>query len=86
MVVEGEGERTTGDNIQRVGHGDIVVVPRTVVHRIKNDGKIDLVFVEVQLGICDEKDIERFEDDYGRVKTSELFPGISKPVQPGIIC
>ncbi len=26
----------------------------------------DLVFIETQLGVCDEDDIERFEDDYGR--------------------
>lgn len=36
------------------------------VHRIANTGIAPLVIVEMQLGHCDEHDIERLADDYKR--------------------
>lgn len=65
-VVAGEGERIVGSQVHRVVIGDYVIVPRTVAHRIKNDGKENLIFIEVQIGSPDESDIIRYEDDYGR--------------------
>lgn len=48
--------------------GDIVHVPRGMKHRIMNMGEDDLRFIEVQTGdYFGEDDIERFEDDYGRI-------------------
>jgi mannose-1-phosphate guanylyltransferase len=39
------------------------------MHRIANNGKIPLVFIEVQVGeYTGEDDIERYEDDYGRIE------------------
>ena len=39
------------------------------IHRATAGGKEDLVFIETQIGECDEDDIIRLEDDYGRVET-----------------
>jgi mannose-6-phosphate isomerase-like protein (cupin superfamily) len=36
------------------------------LHRIKNEENNNLIFIEVQTGNCDENDIVRLEDDYGR--------------------
>ena len=42
-------------------------IPRGSVHRAKG-GDEDLVILEVQHGdVLDENDIERLQDDYGRV-------------------
>jgi mannose-6-phosphate isomerase-like protein (cupin superfamily) len=48
--------------------GDSIDIPQEGAHRIANPGDDDLVFVEVQHGsYFGEDDIERLEDDYGRV-------------------
>jgi len=45
-----------------------VDVPRGFVHRLENIGDENLVCVEAQQGdYFGEDDIERLEDDYGRV-------------------
>lgn len=37
-------------------------------HRISNTCTTDLVLLEIQTGeVCEERDIKRYEDDYGRV-------------------
>lgn len=48
--------------------GGAVDIPCGSLHRVKNDGMEDVVFVEVQRGTYfGEDDVERFEDDFGRV-------------------
>ena len=48
--------------------GQAIDIPRGAAHRIANTGTEPLVFVEVQHGdYFGEDDIERLEDDYGRV-------------------
>jgi mannose-6-phosphate isomerase len=50
--------------------GDAIDIPRGGAHRIASVGGTDLVFVEVQHGTYfGEDDIERLEDDFGRVDT-----------------
>jgi len=45
-----------------------VDISENVVHRlINNDHNSNLVIIEIQTGKCDENDIIRIEDDYGRV-------------------
>jgi mannose-6-phosphate isomerase-like protein (cupin superfamily) len=44
-------------------------VPCGAIHRIENNSNQDLVLIEVQAGnYLEEDDIERIEDDYGRIK------------------
>lgn len=52
-----------------VGPGFQVKILKGARHRI--EAIEDLVFIEVQLGECDEDDIERFEDDYGRTNQTK---------------
>lgn len=48
--------------------GEAIDIPCLCAHRIKNMGKENLVFIEVQQGdYFGEDDIERLEDDFGRV-------------------
>jgi len=48
--------------------GQSVDIPRGAAHRIRNTGKTNAVFIEIQTGeYFGEDDIERIEDDYGRV-------------------
>jgi mannose-6-phosphate isomerase-like protein (cupin superfamily) len=46
--------------------GDHFEVERGVHHRIVNVGDGDLTVIEVQTGICNEEDIVRLDDKYGR--------------------
>ena len=41
-------------------------IPPEMVHRVEA-GPDGIMFLEVQQGECDERDIIRIEDDYGRV-------------------
>ena len=48
--------------------GQSVDIPRGAAHRLLNAGKTEAAFIEVQTGeYFGEDDIERIEDDYGRI-------------------
>jgi len=67
-IVRGEGLVTLEDKEIPVAPGQSLDIPAGAMHRIRNTGEIDLVFIEIQLGeYFGEDDIERFEDDFGRV-------------------
>jgi len=66
VIVAGSGEFTLDDSLIRVAVGDTVFIPVGSVHRIHNTGSDNLIIIETQLGVCEEDDIERLEDDYGR--------------------
>lgn len=52
----------------RLEPGQSIDIPQGVLHRISNPGDEPVVFIEVQVGdYFGEDDIERFEDDFGRV-------------------
>jgi mannose-1-phosphate guanylyltransferase/mannose-6-phosphate isomerase len=56
-----------------LGSGESVDIAFGDIHRVQNQGNDDVVFIEVQLGdYFGEDDIERFEDDYGRVGRDDL--------------
>ena len=66
--IAGRGVATVGEDKIPVYGGDSVDIPQRAIHRVENTGDIPLVFIEVQRGeYFGEDDIERFEDDYGRV-------------------
>ena len=68
VVVEGMVTATVTDRIMRVGMGETLVIPLGAVHRIENKGTVPAIIVETQLGArCEEADIVRYQDDYGRV-------------------
>ena len=68
VIVEGSGELKLDDTIHTISAGAILEIPLKAKHQIRNTGKVDLVFIEVQLGTYfGEDDIVRLEDSYGRV-------------------
>jgi mannose-6-phosphate isomerase-like protein (cupin superfamily) len=67
VVVEGDGKIIIGEDVKNVSIGDYIFVPMGCNHRISS-GDCGIIIVEVQQGsLCDENDIVRIHDDYGRV-------------------
>jgi len=56
-------------NINNFGRGQSIHIPRTTIHRIENISEIEILdIIEIQTGdYLGEDDIERLEDDYGRI-------------------
>lgn len=67
-ILEGRAEVTLDGREIRLGPGESVNILRGSLHRIANAGPENVVFIEVQTGdYFGEDDIERLEDDFGRV-------------------
>jgi mannose-6-phosphate isomerase-like protein (cupin superfamily) len=66
VIVSGHGVFTLDDTERGVSTGDSVHIPVEGIHRVRNDGEEPLIIIETQLGRCEEDDIIRLEDDYGR--------------------
>lgn len=68
FVVQGAGQVVINGAATEVSVGSFVDIKIGDKHRIINTSENqDLIFIEIQTGHYDEDDIERFEDDYGRV-------------------
>lgn len=69
VIVEGDGIVTTSTCKVDVKCGDYIHIRKNEIHRM-TAGEFGIKFVEVQFGsVCDEDDIVRLEDDYGRTPT-----------------
>lgn len=67
-IIQGTGIVTKNNEEITVKVDDSIDIPKGTIHRIFNTGKENLVFIEIQRGdYFGEDDIERFEDDFGRV-------------------
>jgi mannose-6-phosphate isomerase len=68
FILSGSAEVTLDGVIHRLHPLQAIDIPQGGAHRIANCGDETLVFVEVQHGnYFGEDDIERLEDDFGRV-------------------
>ena len=68
-MAQGSGELFCQDHWLKVSAGDTLHIPKGAIHRAFG-GEGDLLIIEVQHGsILEESDIERLEDDFGRVLT-----------------
>lgn len=68
VIVEGDGIVTTSTYKCDVKRGSYIHIRKNEIHRM-TAGEFGIKFIEVQVGsICDESDIVRLEDDYGRQK------------------
>ena len=68
VVVEGTALVQVGDDKEFVNVNEGSYVPICTLHRLSNPGKIPLRIIEVQCGnYLEEDDIERFDDDFGRL-------------------
>ncbi|MBW2330117.1 MAG: glycosyltransferase [Deltaproteobacteria bacterium] len=67
-VVCGNAVVTKNDQDVELAAGQAIDLPVETWHRVRNPGNKNLVFIEVQTGdYFGEDDIERSDDDYGRV-------------------
>jgi mannose-6-phosphate isomerase-like protein (cupin superfamily) len=67
-VIKGSAIATLGYKKVKLSAGSSVDVPVRTVHRIENTETDPFVLIEIQRGeYFGEDDIERFEDDYGRI-------------------
>lgn len=67
VVAEGAVTVTVNDRSRVVRCGEFVFIPLGAKHRIENHLGVGACIIETQLGVCEEDDIIRYEDDYGRV-------------------
>ena len=66
-IISDEGLVTKNDDQIRVLAGDSVDLPVKDIHRVKNTGSQNLIFIEIAQGdYLGEDDIESFDDKYGR--------------------
>ena len=66
-VVLGEATVTLDGVVKTFLAGETVIIPQGCKHRVQNNAKELLVFIEVQTGTYfGEDDIVRIEDDYNR--------------------
>ena len=69
VVVEGTAMIQLNNDKQLLSENQSTFIPLGCKHRLSNPGKIPLKIIEVQSGpYLDEDDIERFDDNFGRVK------------------
>ncbi len=67
-IISGEAVVTCEDQQIPLKKGQSIDIPRGSAHRIFNPGTENMAFIEVQTGdYFGEDDIERIEDDYGRI-------------------
>ena len=68
FVIAGQALVTQNGEPTGLSPGQAIDLPILTWHRVCNTGQGDLVFIEIQTGSSfDEEDIERSEDDYGRI-------------------
>jgi mannose-6-phosphate isomerase-like protein (cupin superfamily) len=70
IIVKGTALVTLNDHITTLSIGECISIQRKDIHRVENPSEKDILqFIEVQFGdYLSDEDIERFEDDYGRIK------------------
>ena len=67
-IVDGEALVTVDDKKITLTSGGSVDIPKEALHRVENIGQRNLSFIEIQRGdYFGEDDIERIEDDFGRI-------------------
>jgi mannose-6-phosphate isomerase len=67
-IIQGKAIVGKDDNEYPLQAGGSVDIPKGSWHRIRNPGENNMVFIEIQTGdYFGEDDIERAEDDYGRL-------------------
>ena len=67
IVVSGTATVTVDDEVKLIRPNESTYIKMGQLHRLENDGKIDLYMIEVQVGeYTGEDDIVRIDDVYGR--------------------
>ncbi len=70
VIIAGQAEVTLNEKKIVLEVGQSIHIPVGAKHRMRNPGKVPLIFIEVQTGsYFGEDDIVRYLDDYNRVST-----------------
>ena len=78
VVISGVAKVTNGDGEKIIHVNESTYIPKNIIHRLENPGKISLKIIEIQNGeYLEEEDIERFDDDYDRI-SKKLVSGHKK--------
>jgi mannose-6-phosphate isomerase len=73
MVVAGTARVTLDGQETTVTTGGVIDIPVGAAHRIENVGTETMIFIEIQRGsYLGEDDIQRLQDDFGRLTKSAL--------------
>ena len=73
VVVEGTAKVEVDGKETLIYENQSTYIPLGAVHRLSNPGRVPLRIVEVSSGTyLGEDDIERYEDNYGRISDSEF--------------
>ncbi len=68
IIAEGEAEITLDNNTKKLKENEMIFIQKQSKHRLSNNSSENLIILEMWYGEnLDENDIERFEDEYGRV-------------------
>ena len=68
QVIDGIGMVYLEDSKFKLEKNDNIFIPQGDIHRLENIGQNHLILIEIQIGKeISEDDIERLEDDFGRV-------------------
>ena len=68
QIISGVGLVYLEDSKFKLEVNDNIFIPKGDLHRLENIGMDDLILVEIQIGeSISEEDIERLEDDFGRI-------------------
>lgn len=68
IVVSGTATVTIGDKVEIVRPNESTYIKMGEIHRLENQGKIDVILIEAQVGeYTGEDDIVRVEDDFKRI-------------------
>jgi mannose-6-phosphate isomerase len=72
VIINGNALVTLEDKEIPLKKGQSIDIPLHAAHRIRNIGQDNLIFIEIQQGeYFGEDDIERIEDDFGRIPAKE---------------
>lgn len=66
IVISGRGMVQIEESTTKIKRGDYLGIGRGKKHRLINHGRAELRVLELQLGVCSEEDITRYDDLYGR--------------------
>ena len=73
VVVSGEAKVKINNDVKILSENQSTYIPLGAIHRLINPGKLPLILIEVQSGsYIGEDDIERFEDNYGRIEKKNI--------------
>ena len=68
QIIDGKGMVYLEDSKFKLEKNDNIYIPQGDLHRLENIGKSLLTLIEIQIGEkISEDDIERLEDDFGRI-------------------